>query len=356
MQTALQTIQTAHLAHVGETIGKLEELDGLIRALLGENFNPTLPATETDAAIILDWLSSGTKADCPNTRREYLRDICGPHTGFLTFVNRKSLGQVSRQDMHYFKTAIGEVVVPVTSRRPSHQLSIGTQRRMLSAVKGLLSHANGLGLIPFNAGKGVTLPSAPSSKRDKALQHADSLRMLITAQTRAAATETEKRQLTRRRDFLLNKLCYVTGGRISEILNLTWANVYATDKGGECRILGKGSKERIVNIPAEVFEALQAERAARQAGDADFVFISQKGGRLSHAQAWRIITGMGKAAGIQKRVTPHTWRHSVATQLLDKGAPLHQVSEFLGHADPKTTIKHYYSSSTGLRVEEFIEL
>ena len=183
------------------------------------------------------------------------------------------------------------------------------------------------------------------------------MKMLVTAQNRAEATETEKRAKTRRRDYLLNKLLYLTGGRISEVLALRWGHVYATDKGGEMKILhGKGRKERVISLLEELLEALREMRADRRAGDEDFVFTSQKGGRLSVSQAWRIVNALADEANVTKKVSPHTWRHSIATQLLDAGAPLHKVSSFLGHSDPKITVKAYYSESEGLKVEDFIDV
>jgi site-specific recombinase XerD len=97
-------------------------------------------------------------------------------------------------------------------------------------------------------------------------------------------------------------------------------------------------------------------RADRRAGDEDFVFTSQKGGQLSVSQAWRIVNALADEANVSKKMSPHVWRHSIATQLLDAGAPLHKVSSFLGHSDPKITVKAYYSESEGLKVEDFIEV
>ncbi len=97
-------------------------------------------------------------------------------------------------------------------------------------------------------------------------------------------------------------------------------------------------------------------RADRHGIDEDFVFTPQKGGRLSVSQAWRIVNALADEANVSKRVSPHTWRHSIAKQLLDAGAPLHKVSSFLGYSDPKITVKAYYSESEGLKVEDFIDV
>src|SRR5262249_48687722 len=132
---------------------------------------------------------------------------------------------------------------------------------------------------------------------------------------------------------------------------------YATDKGGEMKIVqGKGRKERVISLPGELFDALQEMRADRRAGDDDFVFTSQKGGQLSVSQAWRIVNALAGKANVTQKVPPPPWRHSIATQLLDAGAPLHKVSSFLGHSDPKITVKAYYSESEGLKVEDFIDV
>jgi integrase len=175
----------------------------------------------------------------------------------------------------------------------------------------------------------------------KDLSQSQSMKMLVTAQGRAEATETEKRAKTRRRDYLLNKLLYLTGGRISEVLALRWGHIYATDKGGEMKIIhGKGRKERVINLPEELFEALQEMRAARRADDKDFVFTSQKGGQLSVSQAWRIVNALADEANVTKKVSPHTWRHSIATQLLDAGAPYIRCPAFSATAIRKSRSKH----------------
>jgi site-specific recombinase XerD len=82
-------------------------------------------------------------------------------------------------------------VIPATARRAEHSLAASSQIRMLACVKGLLTHADSIGYTPFNPGKGVALPTLPESKRDKALSQSQSMKMLVTAQNRAEATETE---------------------------------------------------------------------------------------------------------------------------------------------------------------------
>jgi site-specific recombinase XerD len=123
-----------------------------------------MPANEGDAAVILDWLRSGTKAESPKTQREYLRDVCGPTTSFLTFVGAKPLVAVTRQDVQNYRDALKAVVIPATARRAEHSLAASSQIRMLASVKGLLTHAYGIGYTPFNPGKSVALPATRRSR------------------------------------------------------------------------------------------------------------------------------------------------------------------------------------------------
>jgi site-specific recombinase XerD len=136
----------------------------------------------------------------------------------LTFVGAKPLAAVTRLDVQNYWDALKAVVIPATARRAEHSLASSSQIRMLASLKGLLTHANGIGYTPFNPGKGVALPTLPELKRDKALSQSQSMKMLVTAQNRGEATETQKRAKTRWRDYLLNEVCYFTGGRISEEL------------------------------------------------------------------------------------------------------------------------------------------
>lgn len=342
------------LAQIGDASGAVEKLAAMVADLLGQGFAPVLPTSEGDAAVIRDWLRSGRRGESRKTQTEYLRDLCGPAFGFLAFVASKPIAMVTRQDFTDYKEHLAALIVGASDKREAHPLSIATQCRILASIKGLLTHTNAIGYAPYNPGKGVVLPSLPKSKRDKALSQSQAIKMLTAAERRADDTETDKRKATRHRDFLLNKMFYMTGGRLSEMLGLRWSDIYATDKGGECRILrGKGNKERVVNLPAELYDALMVMRAA--ASEDGFVFRSQKGGKLGLSQGLRIVKAVAAEAKISKRVTPHTWRHSIATQLLDAGAPLHQVSNFLGHSDPKITVANYYHPAAGLDVTEYIK-
>ncbi len=149
-----------------------------------------------------------------------------------------------------------------------------------------------------------------------------------------------------RRDRAILEVLYGTGARISEIVTLSIGDADLHD--GLVRLMGKGSKERIVPLGrhaasalAAWFEpsgrgALQPERWARR-GDAEAVFLNQRGGRLSRQGIWGVVTARGRAVGLGDELTPHVLRHSCATHMLDHGADIRTVQELLGHASISTT-------------------
>ncbi|MCU1368251.1 MAG: xerD [Ilumatobacteraceae bacterium] len=149
-----------------------------------------------------------------------------------------------------------------------------------------------------------------------------------------------------RRDRALLELLYATGARIGEAVGLSLGDIDI--EGGLVRLFGKGSKERIVPFGRAAAEALQSwfgpsgrrlmtpDRWARR-GDAEAVFLNQRGARLSRQSAWLIVSNYGEACGLDKHLSPHVLRHSCATHLLDHGADLRIVQEMLGHASISTT-------------------
>lgn len=149
-----------------------------------------------------------------------------------------------------------------------------------------------------------------------------------------------------RRDRAILELLYSTGMRIGELVGLSLGDLQLDD--GMARVFGKGSKERIVPVGRLAREAvahwlapggrdrLVPARWARR-GDAEAVFLNQRGGRLSRQGAWAIVGRHGDAVGLGDRLTPHVLRHSCATHMLDHGADIRVVQELLGHASIATT-------------------
>lgn len=142
------------------------------------------------------------------------------------------------------------------------------------------------------------------------------------------------------RDKALLEFAYAAGVRVSELTGLRVRDL-ALDEGF-ARVFGKGAKERLVPLGKPAARAittyLRELRPRLDRGGAEgAVFLNARGGSLSRMGVWKILRKQVKRAGIERRVTPHTLRHSFATHLLEGGADLAAVQEMLGHADISTT-------------------
>jgi integrase/recombinase XerD len=142
------------------------------------------------------------------------------------------------------------------------------------------------------------------------------------------------------RDRSLLELAYGAGLRVSELCTLALTDLLLTEN--LVRVFGKGGKERVVPIGRSVIGAvsvyLHTMRPELDRGRSrGRVLLNARGQPLSRVGAWGIVKRAAKRAGITKRVTPHTLRHSFATHLLEGGADLRAVQEMLGHADLSTT-------------------
>jgi len=142
------------------------------------------------------------------------------------------------------------------------------------------------------------------------------------------------------RDRALLELAYGAGLRVSELCGLGLTDLLLTEN--LVRIFGKGGKERLVPIGRSVIGAvsvyLHTKRPALDRGKSKGrVLLNARGEPLSRVGAWGVVKRASRRAGITKRVTPHTLRHSFATHLLEGGADLRAVQEMLGHADLSTT-------------------
>ncbi len=144
------------------------------------------------------------------------------------------------------------------------------------------------------------------------------------------------------RDRAMLETLYATGCRASEVVNLKLADVYLDSSF--CKCVGKGSKQRVVPLGRPAVAALRAyvgvsadEGGRTPSGNADVVFLSKTGRRLTRIHLWALVKKYCKRAGLPKTVSPHTLRHSFATHMLAGGADLRTVQEMLGHASIQTT-------------------
>ena len=151
-----------------------------------------------------------------------------------------------------------------------------------------------------------------------------------------------------KRDRAILEILYGCGLRVSEASGLKISSLFLEQ--GFIRIIGKGNKERLVPIGEMAMEALEAymeDRPAPAAKADDLVFLNRFGKSISRVSLFKIVKKYTLAAGIMKEISPHTFRHSFATHLIEHGADLRVVQEMLGHENIATTeIYTHVDSST----------
>ena len=155
------------------------------------------------------------------------------------------------------------------------------------------------------------------------------------------------------RDGAILEMLYASGLRVSELVGLDMDRLDLPNL--QLRVIGKGNKERRVPMgePARdrLHRYISGPRKGWTAGrPSDAVFVSRRGRRLGREAVWRIVHRWAEASGVGERVTPHTFRHSFATHLLEGGADLRVVQALLGHASISTT--QLYTHLTGERLRE----
>jgi integrase/recombinase XerD len=209
-------------------------------------------------------------------------------------------------------------------------LSGATIRRNISAVRTWYSFMVAEGLVELDPSDRLETPKRWRTLPDVLSE--DEMNRLLEA------PRVEEKLAWRDRALL--ELAYGAGLRVSELCDLSVTDLMIAD--GLVRAFGKGKKERLVPIGRTVVSAVSVylhtirptlDRGATQGK----LLLNARGEPLSRVGAWGIVKRRAREAGITKRVTPHTLRHSFATHLLEGGADLRAVQEMLGHADLSTT-------------------
>ena len=152
---------------------------------------------------------------------------------------------------------------------------------------------------------------------------------------------------------------YGCGLRVSELTNLKISDLYFEE--GFIKITGKGNKQRLVptsDYTKKFINIYKDEVRIHQKinkEDSDILFLNRRGGKLTRAMIFTIIKRLAKKAGIQKKISPHTFRHSFATHLLENGANLRAIQQMLGHESITTTEVYMHVDRKHLRevVEQF---
>ena len=157
------------------------------------------------------------------------------------------------------------------------------------------------------------------------------------------ATNFEKNEMLRLRNRAMMETLYACGLRVSELTNLKITNLF--QEIGFVKVIGKGDKERLVPIGEgankAIREYLEGENGRItvpvKPGEEDIIFLNRRGKRLTRVMIFTIIKRLTGLAGIKKNVSPHTFRHSFATHLIEGGADLKAIQDMLGHESITTT-------------------
>ena len=156
------------------------------------------------------------------------------------------------------------------------------------------------------------------------------------------------------RNRAIIEVLFSCGLRVSELVNLKWSQVFTEER--YLRILGKGSKERLVSISKTALRDIENYLRWRRGfkikpGEEDYVFLNRRGGHLTRTMILIMLKEQALEAGIQKTISPHTLRHSYATALLEGGADLRVIQALLGHESIGTTEIYTHLSMQTLREE-----
>jgi integrase/recombinase XerD len=260
-----------------------------------------------------------------NSLKSYGRDL----TYFLEFLDAKKvdLESVEPSTLVDFEVWLGD-----------RALALSSINRTNSAVKSFLIYC--AREFAINLPTGEITSHKVARKLPKALTVEEVSSLIDSARSLS--------DLTSLRDVALLELLYSTGGRVSEIIGINVPDLAKVESDDEIiqtiKLRGKGSKERIVPIGRYALAALddylvrvRPALVAKSGKSESALFLNARGGRLSRQSAWNIVLESAKACGLEGKVSPHAFRHSYATHLLDGGADIRVVQELLGHSSVTTT-------------------
>lgn len=266
-----------------------------------------------------------------NTLAAYRRDLAR-YSAHLAEAGRTDIGDVTGADVTAFLARI----------RGDDGAAASSAARMLSSVRGLHRFLAEDGVVADDVAHEISPPKLPM-RLPKAIGIDEMARLI-------AATEGEEPVLVRDRALL--ELLYATGTRVSEAVGL---DVDDLASGEMIRVLGKGGKQRLVPVGSYARAAIDAYLTrvrpiwAAKGTATPALFLGPRGARLSRQSAWLVIQAAAERAGLAAHVSPHTFRHSFATHLLQGGADVRVVQELLGHSSVATTQLYTLVTADALR-------
>lgn len=253
-----------------------------------------------------------------NSIDAYTRDLIS----YITYLEKNKIQDILLADT----TAVLGWLVHLTRKG----LSPKSRARHLVTIRGFYKYLSGEKIIKTNPIKDVDMPKTGMSL-PKVLSVSQ-----VQALLEAGGTKTPKDI----RNTAMMEVMYGSGLRVSELIHLKLRDINL--EAGFVRVMGKGSKERIVPMGSKAKEMtrtwIETERPAvlnHQPGE--YLFAARAGRPMTRQSFWKIIKKYAALAGLSQTVSPHTLRHSFATHLLEGGADLRSVQAMLGHSNISTT-------------------
>ncbi len=209
-------------------------------------------------------------------------------------------------------------------------LSARSRARHLVTLRGFFKFLFNEKIIASDPARQIDLPKS-------GLQLPD---VLSVAEVAALIAAPDQNKPEGTRDAAMLELLYGAGLRVSELIGIAMTGINL--EAGFVRVLGKGSKERVVPVGRMALVAVQhylkdARPLLLGNRSSPYLFVTRRGGAMTRQSFWNLIGRHARRAGLKKRVTPHSLRHSFATHLLEGGADLRAVQMMLGHSDISTT-------------------
>jgi integrase/recombinase XerD len=275
------------------------------------------------------------KGSSPNTIDAYMRDL----DKFLRFIKDegKDILSVQLEDLHHFSSLLMDVGI--------HSISLS---RILSGVRSFYHFLVLSDVLEVNPTELLEFPKKPQHLPD----------VLSVDEIDAIESVIDLSQPEGQRNKAIIETLFSCGLRVSELVNLKLSNLFLDDEF--IKVEGKGSKERLVPISEKAIHELQLYFMDRNLLPIpleyqDFVFVSHRRKKpLTRVMVFLMIKDLVEKAGIQKTVSPHTFRHSFATSLLEGGANLRAIQAMLGHESIAITQIYTHIDTTHLR-EEILE-
>jgi len=267
------------------------------------------------------------------TRSAYMKDV----TKLENFTEHIAVSSITHETIAAFLKFLHELGLEATS-----------QARILSGLKGFFSYLILEKIIEIDPMEFIEMPR--TSRKLPDVLGIDEVVSIIEH------VDLSKPEGTRNRAIL--ETLYSCGLRVSELTDLKISQMRTSDQ--LLRIVGKGNKERLVPIGVEAMKWIRyyfehmRNHMNIASGHEDFVFLNRRGKKLSRMYIFTIIRENCVALGIQKQVSPHTFRHSFATHLVEAGADLRAVQEMLGHSSITTT--EIYTHIDRSKLKEEIQL